>query len=424
MIYITWSSFIFNDVSDLKKRISNALLKIDSEVEARTHLERSDLLDGLGGISMYHLNRFHLTRDAKHEEKALGLLDRVLVEIGQQQLPSFISLGIPTAAPCWLIDQFIQREFLDLEERTNTKPIIEYIIEQTQNYELANNFHDLFYGFIGKGILLLENQKEDNKSYIHTLIDIIRSNSIRTENGSYWNTPSTFFPSDDFQKTINYGIPHGTCGIILFLLKCADVYHLNSQLRELLRSSIDWLIYQLDKENNNLKYSYSPLEASATGKLGWCYGDQTLAFTLLRYYETYNYPRALAKAWELIRQSSIKPIDQTGLKFYSKYGYYDMRVCHGTSSVAYMWKRMFDITRDYRLEDLANKWVTLTLDNLDIFLPQLEIISSLEKDNEAIDFSMGFINGLSGVGLVLMSFVDPKLSDWDKLLLLDRPGRE
>ena len=118
------------------------------------------------------------------------------------------------------------------------------------------------------------------------------------------------------------------------------------------------------------------------------------------------------------------PIEKTGVKYYPKYGYYDMCICHGTSSVAYMWQKMYNITKDENIKSLADKWLNITLENLEIFLPQLDKIAELEKDNEMIDTSMGFLNGLSGVGLALISFLDPKLSYWDKLLLLDRSGRE
>ena len=88
-----------------------------------------------------------------------------------------------------------------------------------------------------------------------------------------------------------------------------------------------------------------------------------------------------------------------------------------------MWLKMYHITKDENIKALADKWLAITLDNLEIFLSQYDKIAEHEKDNEKLDTSMGFLEGLSGVGLVLMAFLDPKHTDWDKLLLLDRPGR-
>jgi hypothetical protein len=88
-----------------------------------------------------------------------------------------------------------------------------------------------------------------------------------------------------------------------------------------------------------------------------------------------------------------------------------------------MWQKMYLITKDESIKLLADKWLNITLDNLEVFLSQLDKITELEKGNDMIDTSMGFLNGLSGVGLALISFLKPTLSDWDKLLLLDRPGR-
>jgi lantibiotic biosynthesis protein len=425
--FITWSSnYLINSSTQLKlkERIDHLLKIIDNEIENRLYSEKSDLLDGLGGVSMYYLNRYYQTENSKFESQSIEILEKIVFDINCISLPNYISLGIPSVAPCWLIDQYVNGGFLEEGEKNNSKSIIDFIVSSTSDNELNNNFHDLFYGFIGKALILIENSKEGNRSYVDKIIDILKTNSIPTDNGIYWNTPNPFYRSIKFERTINYGIPHGSCGIILFLLKCCHIYNLHDELMLIVKRSIDWLMYQLNNENNRLRYYYSSKELGDTGKLGWCYGDQTVAFTLLRYYETFNCSKALSKAWELIEQAAAKPIDQTGVRYYPKYGYYDMRVCHGTSSVAYMWKKMFDITGDNTLKALSDKWLGITLDNLEIFLPQLEKIAILEKENDTIDTSMGFINGLSGVGLVLISFLDPKLSGWDKLLLLDRPERE
>jgi lantibiotic biosynthesis protein len=402
----------------------NALLaRIDAVIMRELKLEFCGLLYGLGGCSIYFSNRFIQKQDIKFHNYSIDILDSIIIRTNQSKIPDCVSIGVPISASCWIIDQYIKKDMLEEVERCNSQQIIDYIIASTTKDETQNNFHDLFYGFIGKAIILIENDSKANWGHIKKIVETLEINAIKDKDGIYWNTPDPFFLSPIFEKTVNFGVPHGSCGIILFLLKCCDVYNLQEELKPLLKGSIVWIINRLEKENNKLLYSYST-KPSGSGKLGWCYGDQAIAYTLLRYSETFNCEKAKAKAYELIEQAAAKPIEQTGVQYYPKYGYYDMRVCHGTSSVAYMWLKMYHITKDENIKTLADKWLNITLDNLDIFLPQLDKISELEKDNDKIDTSMGFLNGLSGVGLVLMSFLDPKLSDWDKLLLLDRPGRE
>jgi lantibiotic modifying enzyme len=270
----------------------------------------------------------------------------------------------------------------------------------------------------------METDKVANRSFIYTIIATLKDNFKYQDHGGYWLTPSTFYYSKDSRKILNYGIPHGSNGIALFLLKCCEVYNLHVELMPILESYVNRLIDQLSIKKNKLKYCYFSNEASGTGKLGWCYGDQSIAFTLLRYYEVFDSERAKEKSYELIHQAAAKSLKQTGVRYYSQYDFYDLCLCHGTSGIAYMWHKMYQITNDDNLKALADDWLNITLDSLEVFLPQLEKISRLEKGNREFDTSMGFLNGLSGVGLVLISFLNPKLSNWDKLLLLDRPDRE
>lgn len=398
------------------------LNSIDEIILKRLEKEHYGLLNGLAGCSMYFLNRHFQTQNIQYHNYCIELLESIIVSTNQESLPHQVNLAVPFFAPLWLIDQYTKLGMLDESEKMNIEPIIDHI-NLGLNEDLSVNRHDLFYGFIGTALILIENDPEANWNHIDKIIEALKINAIRDKDGIYWNTPDPFFSSPTFEKTINFGVPHGSCGIVLFLLKCCDLYNLHNVLMPLLKGSIDWMVNKLEKENNRLPYNYST-KPSGTGKLGWCYGDQSIAFTLLRYSETFNCDKAKAKAYQLIEQSASKPIEQTGVQYYPTYGYYDMRICHGTSSVAYMWLKMYHITKDENIKALADKWMNITLDNLEIFLPQLDKIAELEKDNEKLDTSMGFLNGLSGVGLALIAFQNPKLSYWDKLLLLDRPGRE
>ena len=411
----------------IEAKVSEEILKIlgsiDKAITQKWQYESHGLLSGRGGCSLYFLYQYIQNGKSNYADQSLQILETEIAFFNQSGIGDYLSIGLPSSSPPWLIDLAVKFDILHESEKSNSNECIKHVIESTTKEEIIANRHDLFYGFIGKTIIIMEHDKEIARTFVLRILEALRNSAITSADKTHWQTPYPFHATKSYEKTINLGIPHGSCGIILFLLKCCDVYNLREELKSLLKGSIDWLIARLDKEKNKLLYSYSS-KLSGTGKLGWCYGDQAIAFTLLRYYETFNCERAKAKAYELIEQAAAKPIEQTGVQFYPKYGYYDMRICHGTSSVAYMWQKMYQITKDENIKALADKWLNITLDNLEIFLPQLDKINELEKGNEMIDTSMGFLNGLSGVGLSLISFLNPTLSDWDKLLLLDRPGRE
>lgn len=405
------------------EELQKYLALLDKVIFDGSDMEANGLITGVGGCVLYFSNRYRQTNNLTFHNHAINLLERTIEGTNQHPIQTGISIAHPAAAPIWLIDYLVQNMLLDSDELASSSVIRDLMVEWNIEKELEGNFHDLFYGFIGSALILVENDRAANRFYVDKVIRTLTENSLSDKNGVYWNTPDPFYPSSSFIKTVNFGVPHGTCGIILFLLKCCDVFKMYEELKPLIEKSITWLIMQLDVHRNKLPYV---LESSpmATGRLGWCYGDQAIPFTLLRYYETFGCEKAKNKAYELIQQAAAQKVDQASIMFYKDYGYYDMCICHGTSSVAYMWQKMYHITKDETITQLSNQWINITLDNLGVFLPQLEKISEIEKSNNEINTSMEFLNGLSGVGLALASFLDPKLSDWDKLLLLDRPGRE
>ncbi|MBK7652711.1 MAG: hypothetical protein IPJ20_20870 [Flammeovirgaceae bacterium] len=405
-------------------RIGSTLNTIDNIFCKEWQLEGNGLLAGRGGCSLYLMYRHFQIGKAILLDISLEILEKEVSEVNKNGLQDYLSIGNPTSSSSWLIDQFIKLDILDDSEKLNSNEWIQFLIKSTASIEFDTNRHDLFYGFIGKSILIIEHDQHLAQPFVTRIIAALKKSATNEYNGIHWKSPYPFHATTSFEQTINFGIPHGSCGIMLFLLKCYDLFDtLKYEIEPLVKGNFDWLIDRLNKADNKLLYSYSNTP-SGTGKLGWCYGDQAIAYTLLRYYETFNAEEAKVKAYELIEQAASKSMVQSGVKYYPHYGYYDVRVCHGTSSVAYMWLKMYQITKDIDIKALADKWLSITLDNLDVFLPQLDKIAELEKDNDMIDTSMGFLNGLSGVGLVLLSFLDPKLNSWDKLLLLDRPGRE
>ena len=412
-----------NSTLVLTERILSNLDRVDNAIMDRHAKERYGLLAGLGGCSMYFLNRYFQTQDYTFHNESINLLEKIIRETNEGAISNPLNLGSQTITSCWLIDQYIKLGALDVEEKTNSKEVIAFIIGSTTQEELDANRHDLFYGFLGNAVILLENDFEANRVFLKRVINALKKNSICDNNGIYWKSPFPFFPSEKYDETLNFGIPHGSLGIVLFLLKCYSIEGLDNELEQYLTRSLNWLINRLNQENNQLHYQYGT-KSSGTGRLGWCYGDQAIAYTLLRFHEVLDRGDAKIKAFELIEQSAKKTMNETGVQFFSDYGYYDLRICHGTSSIAYMYKKMYDITQDQKVYDLVNKWLDITLDNLDIYLAQIDVITEKEKDNSQIDTSMGFLNGLSGVGLTLISFLEPNHSYWDKILLLDRPGKE
>jgi lantibiotic biosynthesis protein len=403
------------------ENLNHLLSEIDKLILNKSSSEPLGLISGLGGCSLYFSKRYFQTRRLAFQNYSVEMLEKILDQTNERALPTFLSIGTPEIASCWLIDQYVRHGLLNEGEKINSKIIIDSIVQSISMDELNNNNHDLFYGFIGKAIILMENDKQNNKESIDRIIQSLINNRVKDSFGVHWKTPFPFYQSFKYEETVNFGIPHGCIGIILFLINCSVSLNLKGELKPTLDNSIDWLIHKLDNEQNLLHHIYGNA-GGGMGRLAWCYGDLVLALVLLRYDEVASNKRSRKKAYELIAQASSKSIQESGVRYYKEYDFYDVGLCHGTSSIAYMYEKMYQITSDLNIKSLADQWLAITIENLNKFLSHFDEIS--KSENKDIDYTMGFLEGLSGVGLVLISFLNPKLSDWDKLLLLDRPEKE
>jgi len=209
-----------NSIDKIEKSIKKiAQIVFESTIDATY-----GLLQGSGGSTLFLASNYFLTKDEKYLDKSLELLERNISSTSKVLFPNDFSIAFPAVSACWLIDQFIKKNILDESELTNSRIIVNHLIKSTLPDDLNLNRHDLFYGYIGKALIILENDIELSKVNIDPFISALKQNAKMDNLGLYWNTPYPFYKSHQYEDTINLGIPHGSLGIILFLLKVCSIY--------------------------------------------------------------------------------------------------------------------------------------------------------------------------------------------------------
>lgn len=401
--------------NELHSKCLEVLIDLDEVILKKWETEPHGLLSGSGGASLYLYYRFRQSLNDKYITHALAILDKEIQNANELGIEDYLSIGSSSSSSFWLINEFVKGAILDKTELEDAENWIKLSIKSTTITEYSINQHDLFYGFIGKAILALEINQEFTEHFVKTVVSHLISNIQIDINGAFWYTPEHIFRGTDCQKAINLGIPHGMLGILLFLFRCERVYGLTHNQTEIVNDVVKWIIAKLNIENNALKYSYSN-SPSGSGKLGWCYGDLAIAYTLLLHAKQFRNNTSMEKAYEIIGKSSSLSLQNTGVSYFNQYDIFDICLCHGTSSICYMYKKLFSLTRDPNVEKKAHFWLNITLDSLGKYLRNIDELTNLR--HQRINTTLSFLNGLSGVGLVLLSFLNEKNTNWDKLLLL------
>lgn len=275
--------------------------------------------------------------------------------------------------------------------------------------EKENGNYDLFYGFLGYAVYFLQKSKmglSKSNDQLNFFVDILEEISQTDENGTFW--------LDKYDgTTINLGLAHGIPSIISFLGKIylKTKYEKAKILGE---QSVKWL---LSKKTNKNDYCYftskikieniSEVDDSGS-RLGWCYGDLSIAHSLISFGENTENEN-IQKEGEIIL---LKTLNRKVSDVNSSIN--DKGFCHGVSGVFYLYKKIRESLNKY--ESAEKYWLEELIKQTD-----LESFYSyvFYDSNYKYAPDTGLITGVCGIGLVLLSIINKKQDNsWEDIFMI------
>jgi class I lanthipeptide synthase len=183
---------------------------------------------------------------------------------------------------------------------------------------------------------------------------------------------------------------HGCAGVIAVLAKAQSLGL--AAARPLLQRAVDWLLGQrlpADAESTFASL-VAPGVAPRPSPVSWCYGDPGVAVSL--------FLAAQANASAEWQRAALETAEHAARRTLSETQSSDQFVCHGASGLAHVFNRLYQMTGSELLRAAA--------------------VTSLERvlDSICLDAPPGFLNGLAGIGLVLLAAATPNPPDWDRLM--------
>ncbi len=290
---------------------------------------------------------------------------------------------------------------------------IEDITEALNHLDICihNMFHkylhteniDFLHGKIGVGFYLIMRASEDcdySKTLLINIIETIEKCSLKI---GYKNIIQQFNPKDS-NKNFNISLSHGMSGVLIFLCQLYKKRLLGKEMQEkifdLIQNSTNFLITQrLDPTLNGSCFPSLSLINKTNGtysRLAWCYGDLGIAMALLN-------------ASNILNNESVKEIACSTLAYNATHRLnaidnliYDGTMCHGSSGVAAIFRKISNLSDTHFYKEAWNYWHKVTLnfakaDNLgfryDFYNPEKH---KFQPDNS-------ILTGTSGVGLYLLN---------------------
>ena len=252
-------------------------------------------------------------------------------------------------------------------------------------------------------------------SVLNRFLDDLEKVSIKQDNDAIkWKS----FLNEEIGLGYNISLSHGMSCIVAFLSKLYKIEGINKEkTATLLRGTVQYILAQeIDKDKFGSFFTSFALENTSIihkSRLAWCYGDLGIAVALYQAGNVLEENAWIDKALEVLTFAATKRRD---LQVNSVQ---DAGLCHGAAGIGHIFYRMWWNTKLPEFNEAADYWFDKTL-KMATFEDGLAGFKSFEMPDGKPTWKndYGFLTGISGIGMAMLTYYYEMEPEWDECLLL------
>lgn len=297
---------------------------------------------------------------------------------------------------------------------------IDDVLEEQLKIFYEKDNLDILHGILGFGLYFIE---RENQIRISEIVQILDKKKCKTKEGYvYWKKYDSY---DAYATILDMGNAHGMGANIFFLTKLLSkknflTEHSRIMVTELVDKSIQFYLNNAQDISKDI-YCYYPLKINAVAfeqnnfmpensRLGWCYGDLAVLYTLLM-------------ASIQIEKKSYEKIILEKLLFVARRKYkeekyiIDAGFCHGTSGITVLFLNIYNVTKNEAFWEAANYWLKETFNK-----------KNKKQSNGYVDYNfliensseknISILEGLTGVLTCYLKFLYSGTPISEELLMI------
>ncbi len=381
----------------------NEIILLSSSITDTGNNKGSFFSSGLAG-TVFLISQYKIDFETNEYDELLKEKIEEFISIDLTQKNITYCEGITGYA--WLLDYLIKNQIIDLDV-TNFLADVDFLAYQSSLNQLKFNNHDFLHGAIGNLYYLTERIDCENvKLYIKEIIIELNKQAFKSEKGLYW------IKNDGEKELVDLGLSHGLASKIVIFSKLIKKGILTDLLGEMLYESVRFIMNSknVDQTKSVFPGSFILGERDLDISCGvrWCYGDLGISFALIQAAQVMNNSILRDEAIDIcLKNTLLKEESDTLIK--------GVDICHGASGAAHLYNRMYYYSKDERFKHASNFWIKKTID---MSSGEKELAGYEKQYRDFPDSNFGFLIGLSGVGLVLLSAISNKEPIWDSCLLI------
>ncbi|HNW99204.1 MAG TPA: lanthionine synthetase C family protein [Bacteroidales bacterium] len=393
-----------------KERILFEIEKIYNTLISLDYKEETDfgVLSGLGGVCLFLAEKYKISREEDVINKTALYFQLIYNGFNNKEYPSFtFCSGISGVG--WLVNYLSKINLFESEENNVelNNLIYQFAIHSMSQYKNYDYLHG------GLGTLLYFATLSDNqlcKSEVSNIIDKAIKLSYNENNYRYWiddtykkNNPEIFVPD----KFVNFGLAHGLPGILLLFGKAFCVTK-DKKIIHIIEEGVNCIL------NHELEDSLSIFPSDNFHKRGsrlaWCYGDLGIANSLYILGNQLSNEKWIKKSIDIfIHASKRKELLMNSI--------IDAGICHGAFGISHIFRRMFFNTGIEIFSKASDYWINEAL-YMAKFEDGLSGYKAYHGPDKGWVKEFGLLEGIAGMGLVLLSSISKEAPNWDECLLL------
>ncbi|SET98863.1 lanthionine synthetase C family protein [Hymenobacter actinosclerus] len=370
------------------------------------------LIQGNAGISLFFAYLAHYQPGEAPLEACVAHLEQAIARVSTTDQTPFLATGFTGLS--WLVAHLIGQGILEPETTELLDDIRPLVVKSVTDGPMSTSY-DLLYGYIGASLFLAETPDADCAATQQKLLRRVARAAVQVPGGVAWISSS-----DATDPSFNLGLAHGVPGIVVWLLQLHRQGHAPGQCEQLIEQAISFVLAQGKVAGLSVfPTSVGGEKPLLESRLAWCHGDIGIALMLVLAGRQLDRPAWRDKGVAVARRAATRDLAQAGVHLTDTAP--DLGICHGISGIALLFLRLYQLTGDPVLGERARYWLGLTLAHLPAQLAALSenfFIQEFDGQSPELEQRYGLLEGIAGIGLVLLAFANPRQVEWARLLLL------
>ena len=403
-----WSLFLPDNYIH---RVENKAHEI-AEALAETRAEGEGLMGGAAGLACFYAYYADYSRNPSYKELSMNMMERSINPPDGHRGRYSLSDGL--AGICWTIDHLIKNKLYDFDAAdifTN----VDSLLYEGMMLEIREGHYDYLHGALGIALYFLRDaENEEYRSNLGEVVRELRHLAITDTDGSIkWNS---VLDGDTGLQGVNLSLSHGMASIIIILSKIMEAGIEESHCADMILGGLRYIEKQKFNPEEYLSsfpsWGVENMEELKSSRLAWCYGDLGIALACIKASQQMkNTTYQLDGVDLLMRSSRRKDLIENSV--------HDAGICHGASGSALIYNIMYQQTGRKSLSEASLYWLDVCL-NMAYHEDGLAGYKAwYHPEYGGWKTNAGLLEGVAGIGLMLLSFVSLREANWAKSLLIN-----